>query len=121
MGVSIINPLVATSLGSTYWWAATVNFFHLVGLTVKLSKILLCRALDGEAGLYGLPRGLKRLRIHLQFRRCKFNPWVRKIPTFTFHCHALEEEMATHSSVLSWEIPWTEKPSGLESLGSLKV
>ena len=29
----------------------------------------------------------------------------------------LEEEMATHSSILTWEIPWTEEPSGLQSLG----
>ena len=31
---------------------------------------------------------------------------------------ALEEEMATHSSILSWEILWTEKPGGLQSVGS---
>ena len=30
----------------------------------------------------------------------------------------LEKEMATHSSILAWEIPWTEKPGGLQSLGS---
>ena len=29
----------------------------------------------------------------------------------------LEKEMATHSSVLAWEIPWTEKPDGLQSMG----
>ena len=29
--------------------------------------------------------------------------------TFTFHFHALEKEMATHSSILAWEIPWTEE------------
>ena len=33
----------------------------------------------------------------------------------------LEEEMATHSSNLSWEIPWTEKPGGLRSMGSQRV
>ena len=32
----------------------------------------------------------------------------------------LEEEMATHSSILAWEIPWTEKPGGLQSTGSQK-
>ena len=31
---------------------------------------------------------------------------------------SLETEMATHSSILAWEIPWTEEPSGLQSLGS---
>ena len=33
--------------------------------------------------------------------------------TFTFHFHALKKEMATHSSILAWEIPWTEEPGGL--------
>ena len=32
----------------------------------------------------------------------------------------LEKEMATHSSSLAWEIPWTEEPSGLQSMGSQK-
>ena len=38
--------------------------------------------------------------------------------TFTFHFHALEKEMATHSSVLAWRIPGTWKPGGLPSMGS---
>ena len=38
--------------------------------------------------------------------------------TFTFHFPALEKEMATHSSVLAWRIPWTEKPGRLQSMGS---
>ena len=44
-----------------------------------------------------------------QCRRCerhRFSPWARKI--------ALEEEMATHSNILAWEIPWTEEPCGLQ-------
>ena len=32
--------------------------------------------------------------------------------------HALEEEMAAHSSILAWEILWTDEPSGLQSMGS---
>ena len=38
-------------------------------------------------------------------KRCRFDPWVGKIP--------LEKEMATHSSILAWKIPWTEEPGGL--------
>ena len=38
--------------------------------------------------------------------------------TFTFHFHALEKEMATHSSVLAWRIPVTGEPGGLPSMGS---
>ena len=41
--------------------------------------------------------------------------------TFTFHFHALEKEMATHSSVLAWRIPGTGDPGGLPSLGSHRV
>ena len=41
--------------------------------------------------------------------------------TFTFHFHALEKEMATHSSVLAWRIPGTGKLGGLPSMGSHRV
>ena len=34
---------------------------------------------------------------------------------------SLEKEMATHSSILAWEIPWTEEPGGLQSMGSQRV
>ena len=33
----------------------------------------------------------------------------------------LEKEMATHSSILAWRIPWTEEPGGLQSMGSQRV
>ena len=41
--------------------------------------------------------------------------------TFTFHFHALEREMATHSSVLAWRIPGTGEPGGLPSMGLHRV
>ena len=41
--------------------------------------------------------------------------------TFTFHFHALEKEMATHSSVRAWRIPGKGEPGGLPSMGSHKV
>ena len=41
--------------------------------------------------------------------------------TFTFHLHALEKEMATHSSILAWRIPGTGEPDGLPSMGSHRV
>ena len=37
--------------------------------------------------------------------------------TFTFHFHALEKEMTTHSSVLAWRIPGTGEPGGLHRVG----
>ena len=41
--------------------------------------------------------------------------------TFTFHFHALEKEMTTHSIVPAWRIPGTGEPSGLPSMGSHRV
>ena len=41
--------------------------------------------------------------------------------TLIFHFHALEKEMATHSSILAWRIPGTEEPSGLPFMGSHRV
>ena len=41
--------------------------------------------------------------------------------TFTLQFHALEKEMATHSSVLAWRIPGTGEPGGLPSVGSHRV
>ena len=41
--------------------------------------------------------------------------------TFTFHFHALEKEMAAHSSVLAWRIPGTGEPGGLPSTASHRV
>ena len=41
--------------------------------------------------------------------------------TFTFHFHALEKEMATHSSVLAWRVPGMVEPGGLLSMGSHRV
>ena len=50
----------------------------------------------------------------------KSRTWLSNF-TFTFHFHALEKEMATHSSVLAWKIPGTGEPGGLPSLGSHRV
>ena len=41
--------------------------------------------------------------------------------TFSFHFHALEKEMATHSTVLAWRIPGMAEPGGLPSMGSHRV
>ena len=50
----------------------------------------------------------------------KSRTWLSDF-SFPFHFHALEKEMATHSSVLSWRIPGTGKPGGLPSVGSRRV
>ena len=50
----------------------------------------------------------------------KSRTWLSDF-TFTFHLHALEKEMATHSSVLTWRIPGTGEPGGLPSVGLHRV
>ena len=50
----------------------------------------------------------------------KSRAWLNDF-TLTFHLHALEKEMATHSSVLAWRIPGTGEPGGLPSMGSHRV
>ena len=53
------------------------------------------------------------------------SPWGREKSDTTerlhFHFHALEKEMATHSSVLAWRVPGTGEPGGLPSMGSQRV
>ena len=53
------------------------------------------------------------------------SPWGRwgsgRAKQLHFHFHALEKEMATHSSVLAWRIPGTGEPGGLPSMGSHRV
>ena len=44
-----------------------------------------------------------------------------RLSNFTFHFHALEKEMATHSSILAWRIPGMGEPGGLPSMGSHRV
>ena len=50
----------------------------------------------------------------------KSQTWLNNF-TFKFHFHALEKEMATHSSVLAWRIPGKGEPGGLPSMGSHRV
>ena len=62
------------------------------------------------------------LRASLVAQRLKLLPamwetWVRS-PGWE---DPLEKEMATHSSILAWRIPWTDEPGGLQSMGSQRV
>ena len=50
----------------------------------------------------------------------KSQTWLSDF-TFTFHFHALEKEIAAHSSILAWRIPGTGEPGGLPSMGSHRV
>ena len=73
------------------------------------------------AGPLGTPLGLAQRKreaaVHVVAKS-----WTRLSDfPLTFHFHALEKEMATHSSVLAWRIPGTAEPGGLQSMGSHSV
>ena len=70
----------------------------------KLWELVMDRE-DWHAAIHGVARSRTRLSDF----------------TSTFHSRALEKEMATHSSVLSWRIPGTGGPGGLPSVGSHRV
>ena len=59
-----------------------------------------CRQILHQLSHQGSPSGKESTCHYRKFRRCSFNPWGGKI--------LLEKEMATHSSMLTWKIPWTE-------------
>ena len=61
----------------------------------------------------GFTGGSEVKNIYLQCRRSVFNPWVGQIPWR--RKNSLEKEMATHLSILAWDISWTEEPGGLHS------
>ena len=65
---------------------------------------------------------IKMINLHKHFdHKRSLNITFLRDFTFTFHFHALEKEMATHSSVLAWRIPGTGEPGGLPSMGSHRV
>ena len=75
----------------------------MLGTEIKLT--LITRKLTS---IDGLPRWFSGKESTCQCRRCKFDPLIRNL---------LEKEMATHISILAWEIQWTEEPGGLQFMG----
>ena len=102
-GAKVFNEWV---VGSPLFWVSSV--FLGEGNGTPLQYSCLENPMDGGAwwaAVHGVAKSLTRLSNF----------------TFTFHFHALEKEMATHSSVLAWGIPGTGEPSGLPSMGSHRV
>ena len=88
------------------WMNITVFFGESNGTPLQYS--CLENPIDGgawKAAVHGVAEGWTRLSDF----------------TFSFHFHALEKEMATHSSVLAWRIPGMGEPGGLPSMGSHRV
>ena len=65
---------------------------------------------------------LEALFLEVDLGSVVLKSWTRLSDfTFTFHFHALEKEMATHSTVIAWRIPGTAEPDGLLSLGHTEL
>ena len=95
-----------TSLFSSFKWL--LEPYHGEGNGTPLQYFCLENPMDGGAW-WAAVHGVARV-----------GPDWADFP-FTFHFHALEKEMATHSSVLAWSIPGTGEPDGLPSMGSHRV
>ena len=100
------------------WWAAVSGVAQsqtrLKQLSISNSSY---ERIDWSQGMsrchLQLPWRLTGKEFACQCRRLGFYPWVREDP--------LEKEMATHSNILVWRIPWTEKPGELQFMGLQRV
>ena len=100
MGRTLLESLINSI---NYLWRSLGNVVFLLGSHSKKRSCL----------LYGLPRQLRGKEPTCQFRRHRFDSLGREDP--------LEEEKATHSSILAWEIPWTDEPGGLQCMELQRV
>ena len=104
----------ASCTGCDWWLGDARSCIHMVSfewvLTIWSTLILLPGKSHGWRSLVGV------LRVRVAKSQTRLNDF-----TFTFYFHALEKEMATHSSVLAWRIPGTEELGGLLSMESHRV
>ena len=99
------------TIGKNLNWTVnrTILLYHLNLLEI----VMIIQLLRDEMGF---PGGSADKEPACQCRRHK-RSWVRSVGQED----PLEKEMATHSSILAWKIPWTEEPGGLQSMGSQRV
>ena len=99
------------------WWTQ-----HVMSVGVSRRPLLCCTGLGTPLQSSSLenpmeePGGLQSME-SLRVR----HDWATSLSLFTFHFHALEKAMATHSSVLAWRTPGMGEPGGLPSMGSYRV
>ena len=108
--------MAATLLPSYFRWIFKSEVQMRGGGWIQLRDILESQCSE-NCRARGLPWAsqvvlvVKNLPANAGGMRHRLDPWEEP----------LEEEMASHSSILAWRIPWTEEPGGLESTGSQKV
>ena len=119
------EAIVKTGHGTTDWFQIKKGVHQSCILSPCLFK-LYAEYIMRNAGLDEAQAGIKIVRSNISHLRYTVHgvvkSWTRLSDfTFTFHFHALEKEMATHSSILAWRIPGTEEPGGMSSMGSHRV
>jgi len=116
--------------GVTKSWTRLSHFtftfhFHALEKEMATHSSVLAWRIPGVGEPGGLP-SMRSHRVGHDWSDLAAAAWAKSRTrlsdfTFTFHFHALEKEMATHSSILAWRIPGTEEPGGLLSMGSHRV
>ena len=123
-GVPLPSPylLLLSFISSSVFFIATLITWHIIlYLHIIFQHHWIVKTSVFQHHIYvtcicleGLARWLSGRESIWQCRRGGFNPWAEKI-------NHLEKEMATHSSIVAWEIPWTEETGGLHRVqGSQK-
>ena len=119
------EAIVKTGHGTTDWFQIRKGVHQSCILSPCLFK-LYAEYIMRNAGLDEAQAGIKIVGSNISHLRytvhgvAKSWTWLSDF-TFTFRFHALEKEMATHSSILAWRILGTEEPGGLSSMGSHRV
>ena len=101
-----LGPSVPLHVGGMACWVSGGSWKNTMGSRMGTGWGSVLSAL--KVRLSGLSRWLNSKEPVCQCGTPGFSPWVGKIP--------LEEEMATHSSILAWRITWTEESGGLQSM-----
>ena len=86
-------------------------------LDVKIKEQAVLQVMTTNNKLFSIYYGVRVLAQRVKRLPAKQETWVRSLGQED----PLEKEMATHSSILAWKIPWTEKPGRLQSVGSQRV
>ena len=131
------NSLARVIINLDIYWCIIQQYLQ-EPATKSLNNYVIQGAAVGYSDSYIIRKKLRRRQWHPLQYSCPENPmdggaWWAAVHgvaksqtrlsnfTFTFHFHALEKEMATHSSVLAWRIPGMGEPGGLPSIGSHRV
>ena len=102
------------------WGSSWIRFMYwcLTKMLWTITKDMGGQDTNLSAVIMGFPGGASGKGLASQFRRlnrCRLDPWVSKMPWRT------NWQPNWYSSILAWEIPWTEEPGKLESMGSKRV